>query len=101
MALVLIIATFILVTYESCIVDIQSPPKLWDSLPTRKLETHLFWAMILRGVSPSGFYIPPPLLPGNYCTDPNEPKNARNLSSRACILVVICPMGTGLQTFIW
>ena len=55
MALVLIIATFILVTYESCIVDIQSPPKLWDSLPTRKLETHLFWAMILHGVTPSGF----------------------------------------------
>ena len=39
--------------------------------------------MILHGVTPSGFYIPPPLLPGNYCTDPNEPKNARNLSSRA------------------
>ena len=56
--------------------------------------------MILRGVSPSGFYIPPPLLPGNYCTDPIEPKNARNLSSRACILVAICQMGTGLQTFI-
>ena len=62
MALVLIIATFILVTYESCIVDITSPPKLWDSLPTRKLETHLFWAMILHGVSPSGFYTPPPPL---------------------------------------
>ena len=37
-----------------------------------------------------------PPLPGTYCTDPNEPKNARNLSSRACKLVVICPMGTGL-----
>ena len=59
MALVLIIATFILVTYKSCIVDIKSPPKLWDSLPTRKLETNLFWIMILHGVSPSGFYNPP------------------------------------------
>ena len=62
MALVLIIATFILVTYKSCIVDIKSPPKLWVSLPTRKLETHFFWAMILHGVSPSSIYTPPPFL---------------------------------------
>ena len=56
MALVLIIAIFILATNKSCIVDIKSLPKLWDSLATRQLETHLFWAMILHGVSPSGVY---------------------------------------------